>query len=129
LTCFQVCLLKPMTWSHLIPSHPIRVTESSRNYNYNPSPMKPEGLRRPPSKASMHQSRRLMASAQSNPDVSDLHKLYLTHPCASKEIWNSLTFTTITVRSFLASLVLTSYLVLFYALYNPLFSGSTGVWT
>ncbi|XP_073904275.1 histone-lysine N-methyltransferase SETDB1 isoform X2 [Castor canadensis] len=44
------------------------VTESSRNYNYNPSPMKPEGLRRPPSKTSMHQSRRLMASAQSNPD-------------------------------------------------------------
>ncbi|KAM9691497.1 histone-lysine N-methyltransferase SETDB1 isoform 3-T3 [Dama dama] len=44
------------------------VTESSRNYGYNPSPVKPEGLRRPPSKTSMHQSRRLMASAQSNPD-------------------------------------------------------------
>ncbi|XP_028341758.1 histone-lysine N-methyltransferase SETDB1 [Physeter macrocephalus] len=44
------------------------VTESSRNYGYNPSPMKAEGLRRPPSKTSMHQSRRLMASAQSNPD-------------------------------------------------------------
>ncbi|XP_032699532.1 histone-lysine N-methyltransferase SETDB1 isoform X5 [Lontra canadensis] len=44
------------------------VTESSRNYGYNPSPMKLEGLRRPPSKTSMHQSRRLMASAQSNAD-------------------------------------------------------------
>ncbi|XP_007460299.1 PREDICTED: histone-lysine N-methyltransferase SETDB1 isoform X1 [Lipotes vexillifer] len=44
------------------------VTESSRNYGYNPSPVKTEGLRRPPSKTSMHQSRRLMASAQSNPD-------------------------------------------------------------
>uniref|UniRef100_A0A8D2GUX8 Histone-lysine N-methyltransferase SETDB1 n=1 Tax=Urocitellus parryii TaxID=9999 RepID=A0A8D2GUX8_UROPR len=44
------------------------VTETSRNYGYNPSPVKPEGLRRPPSKTSMHQSRRLMASAQSNPD-------------------------------------------------------------
>ncbi|XP_004716659.1 histone-lysine N-methyltransferase SETDB1 isoform X2 [Echinops telfairi] len=44
------------------------VAESSRNYGYNPSPMKPEGLRRPPSKTSIHQSRRLMASAQSNPD-------------------------------------------------------------
>ena len=53
-------------------SSPIRVTESSRNYGYNPCPVKAEGLRRPPSKTSMHQSRRLMASAQSNPDVSDL---------------------------------------------------------
>uniref|UniRef100_G3STG1 Histone-lysine N-methyltransferase SETDB1 n=1 Tax=Loxodonta africana TaxID=9785 RepID=G3STG1_LOXAF len=44
------------------------VTESSRNYGYNPSPVKPEGLRRPPSKTSMHQSRRLMASAQSSTD-------------------------------------------------------------
>ncbi|XP_017901538.1 PREDICTED: histone-lysine N-methyltransferase SETDB1 isoform X3 [Capra hircus] len=44
------------------------VTESSRNYGYNPSPVKPEGLRRPPSKTSMHQSRRLVASAQPNPD-------------------------------------------------------------
>ncbi|XP_054419155.1 histone-lysine N-methyltransferase SETDB1 isoform X1 [Pteronotus mesoamericanus] len=44
------------------------VTESSRNYGYNPSPMKTEGLRRPPSKTSMHQSRRLLASAQSHPD-------------------------------------------------------------
>ncbi|XP_059232051.1 histone-lysine N-methyltransferase SETDB1 isoform X1 [Mustela nigripes] len=44
------------------------VTETSRNYGYNPSPMKLEGLRRPPSKTSMHQSRRLMASAQSNAD-------------------------------------------------------------
>ncbi|XP_005007835.1 histone-lysine N-methyltransferase SETDB1 isoform X1 [Cavia porcellus] len=44
------------------------ITESSRNYGYNPSPVKPEGLRRPPSKTSMHQSRRLLASAQSNPD-------------------------------------------------------------
>ncbi|XP_060057717.1 histone-lysine N-methyltransferase SETDB1 isoform X3 [Erinaceus europaeus] len=44
------------------------VTESSRNYGYNPSPMKLEGLRRPPSKTSMHQSRRLMASAQSATD-------------------------------------------------------------
>lgn len=44
------------------------VTESSRNYGYSPSPMKPEGLRRPPSKTSMHQSRQLMASTQSNPD-------------------------------------------------------------
>uniref|UniRef100_A0A8C6WB45 Histone-lysine N-methyltransferase SETDB1 n=1 Tax=Nannospalax galili TaxID=1026970 RepID=A0A8C6WB45_NANGA len=44
------------------------VTESARNYGYNPSPMKPEGLRRPPSKTSMHQSRRLVSSAQSNPD-------------------------------------------------------------
>ncbi|XP_068396838.1 histone-lysine N-methyltransferase SETDB1 isoform X3 [Eschrichtius robustus] len=44
------------------------VTESSRNYGYNPCPVKAEGLRRPPSKTSMHQSRRLMASAQSNPD-------------------------------------------------------------
>uniref|UniRef100_A0A8C0KPT3 Histone-lysine N-methyltransferase SETDB1 n=1 Tax=Canis lupus dingo TaxID=286419 RepID=A0A8C0KPT3_CANLU len=44
------------------------LTESSRNYGYNPSPMKLEGLRRPPSKTSMHQSRRLMASAQSNTD-------------------------------------------------------------
>ncbi|XP_012622943.1 histone-lysine N-methyltransferase SETDB1 isoform X1 [Microcebus murinus] len=44
------------------------VTESTRNYGYNPSPVKPEGLRRPPSKTSMLQSRRLMASAQSNPD-------------------------------------------------------------
>nr|XP_044993891.1 histone-lysine N-methyltransferase SETDB1 isoform X1 [Jaculus jaculus] len=42
--------------------------ESSRNYGYNPSPVKPEGLRRPPSKTSMHQSRRLMASLQSNLD-------------------------------------------------------------
>uniref|UniRef100_K9IP00 Putative histone methyl transferase n=1 Tax=Desmodus rotundus TaxID=9430 RepID=K9IP00_DESRO len=48
------------------------VTESSRNYGYNPSPMKTEGLRRPPSKTSMHQSRRLLASAQSHPEVSDL---------------------------------------------------------
>uniref|UniRef100_A0A452E571 Histone-lysine N-methyltransferase SETDB1 n=1 Tax=Capra hircus TaxID=9925 RepID=A0A452E571_CAPHI len=40
----------------------------SRNYGYNPSPVKPEGLRRPPSKTSMHQSRRLVASAQPNPD-------------------------------------------------------------
>ncbi|XP_053526155.1 histone-lysine N-methyltransferase SETDB1 isoform X2 [Artibeus jamaicensis] len=44
------------------------VTESSRNYGYNPSPMKTEGLRRPPSKTSMHQSRRLLASAQSHPE-------------------------------------------------------------
>ncbi|XP_066233503.1 histone-lysine N-methyltransferase SETDB1 isoform X2 [Saccopteryx leptura] len=44
------------------------ITESSRNYGYNPSPMKTEGLRRPPSKTSMHQSRRLLASAQSHPD-------------------------------------------------------------
>ncbi|XP_037681980.1 histone-lysine N-methyltransferase SETDB1 isoform X1 [Choloepus didactylus] len=44
------------------------ITESTRNYGYNPSPLKPEGLRRPPSKTSMHQSRRLMALAQSNPD-------------------------------------------------------------
>uniref|UniRef100_A0A8D0MFE0 Histone-lysine N-methyltransferase SETDB1 n=2 Tax=Sus scrofa TaxID=9823 RepID=A0A8D0MFE0_PIG len=44
------------------------VTESSRNYGYNPSPVKIEGLRRPPSKTSMHQSRRLLAFAQSNPD-------------------------------------------------------------
>ncbi|XP_036198350.1 histone-lysine N-methyltransferase SETDB1 isoform X2 [Myotis myotis] len=44
------------------------VTESARNYGYNPSPMKTEGLRRPPSKTSMHQSRRLLASAQSHPD-------------------------------------------------------------
>ncbi|XP_037681983.1 histone-lysine N-methyltransferase SETDB1 isoform X2 [Choloepus didactylus] len=47
---------------------PTGITESTRNYGYNPSPLKPEGLRRPPSKTSMHQSRRLMALAQSNPD-------------------------------------------------------------
>ncbi|XP_055976943.1 histone-lysine N-methyltransferase SETDB1 isoform X2 [Sorex fumeus] len=42
--------------------------ESSRNYGYNASPMKTEELRRPPSKTSAHQSRRLLASTQSNPD-------------------------------------------------------------
>ncbi|XP_023377613.1 histone-lysine N-methyltransferase SETDB1 [Pteropus vampyrus] len=44
------------------------VMESARNYGYNPSPMKTEGLRRPPSKTSMHQSRRLLASAQPHAD-------------------------------------------------------------
>ncbi|XP_004689607.1 PREDICTED: histone-lysine N-methyltransferase SETDB1 isoform X1 [Condylura cristata] len=44
------------------------VPESSRNYGYNPSPAKAEGLRRPPSKTSMHQSRRLLASAHASPD-------------------------------------------------------------
>ncbi|XP_004588922.2 histone-lysine N-methyltransferase SETDB1 isoform X2 [Ochotona princeps] len=44
------------------------ITESSRNYGYNPSPVKPEGLRRPPSKTSLHQSRRLAASAQPGAD-------------------------------------------------------------
>lgn len=44
------------------------VTENSRNYGYNPAPLKTEGLRRPPSKTSLHQSRRLLASAQSHPD-------------------------------------------------------------
>lgn len=80
-TCFQIFLLsslqkqpktRPVNLTPLMSSSPIRVTESSRNYGYNPSPVKPEGLRRPPSKTSMHQSRRLMASAQPNPDVSGL---------------------------------------------------------
>lgn len=96
LTCIQICLLsspqkKPkkqlITWLPLIPAPPIRVTESSRNYGYNPSPVKLEGLRRPPSKTSMHQSRRLMASAQSNPDVSDFLKLYLTQPSVLFRVW------------------------------------------
>ncbi|EGV94813.1 Histone-lysine N-methyltransferase SETDB1 [Cricetulus griseus] len=43
------------------------VTESSQNYGHNP-PMKSDGLRRPSSKTSMPQSRRLGASTQSNPD-------------------------------------------------------------
>lgn len=34
--------------------------------------MKVEGLRRPPSKTSMHQSRRLLAAAQAHTDVSGL---------------------------------------------------------
>lgn len=52
----------------LVP--PVSVMESARNYGYNPSSMKTEGLRRPPSKTSMHQSRRLLASAQPHTDVS-----------------------------------------------------------
>ncbi|XP_004618135.2 histone-lysine N-methyltransferase SETDB1 isoform X2 [Sorex araneus] len=44
------------------------IPESSRSYGYNASPMKTEELRRPPSKTSAHQSRRLLASTQSNPD-------------------------------------------------------------
>ena len=78
-TCFQIFLLsslqkqpekQPVNLTPLMSSSPIRVTESSRNYGYNPSPVKPEGLRRPPSKTSMHQSRRLMASAQPNRQAS-----------------------------------------------------------
>lgn len=40
--------------------------------------MKLEGLRRPPSKTSLHQSRRLAASAQPGADVSDLSRLALS---------------------------------------------------
>ncbi|XP_041493840.1 histone-lysine N-methyltransferase SETDB1 [Microtus oregoni] len=43
------------------------VTESSQNYGHN-LPMKSEGLRRPSSKTSVPQSRRLVASTQSNHD-------------------------------------------------------------
>ncbi|XP_029141083.1 histone-lysine N-methyltransferase SETDB1 [Protobothrops mucrosquamatus] len=46
------------------PSHTGRV------YGYNPNPPMPEGARRPPSKTTLHQSRR--HSEGQNPDVSDV---------------------------------------------------------
>ncbi|XP_030043724.1 histone-lysine N-methyltransferase SETDB1 isoform X2 [Microcaecilia unicolor] len=44
------------------------IGESGRLYGYNPSPSKPEGIRRPPSKTSMHQIRRHSAPAQTTTD-------------------------------------------------------------
>ena len=106
-------------------SSPVRVTESSRNYGYNPSPVKPEGLRRPPSKTSMHQSRRLVASAQANPDVSDLSQAV---PCPASCLLSSVSkgtssrviksITMIAVGYFLISLVLTSCLILLHPASN-----------
>ncbi|XP_044528598.1 histone-lysine N-methyltransferase SETDB1 isoform X1 [Gracilinanus agilis] len=43
-------------------------SEGSRTFGYNPSPVKTEGIKRPPSKTNMHQNRRLMGPAQPNPD-------------------------------------------------------------
>lgn len=86
--------------------------------------MKTEGLRRPPSKTSMHQSRRLLASAQSHPDVSDLSQT-VPHPspvlfrvCVKEHPHLIKTFTIITVRSFLASLALTSFFIFLHLTCN-----------
>ncbi|XP_067425735.1 histone-lysine N-methyltransferase SETDB1 isoform X2 [Emydura macquarii macquarii] len=48
-------------------------SETGKVYGYNPSPMKLEGIRRPPSKTTMHQSRRLLAPPhQATDDVLTL---------------------------------------------------------
>ncbi|XP_075463680.1 histone-lysine N-methyltransferase SETDB1 isoform X3 [Ascaphus truei] len=49
-----------------------RFGDGSRVYGYNPSPAKPQGIRRPISKTSMHQIRRLSAPAQAHDEVLTL---------------------------------------------------------
>ncbi|XP_069074628.1 histone-lysine N-methyltransferase SETDB1 isoform X1 [Pleurodeles waltl] len=44
------------------------VGDSSRMYGYNPAPAKPEGIKRPPSKTTMHQNRRHSSVSQPNND-------------------------------------------------------------
>ncbi|XP_075763582.1 histone-lysine N-methyltransferase SETDB1 isoform X3 [Pelodiscus sinensis] len=50
------------------PSKHSMAPETGKVYGYNPSPMKLEGIRRPPSKTTVHQSRRLLAPPQQATD-------------------------------------------------------------